>query len=219
MDTVTNPYSGVSITHGREFSITSLAAFDELMDNGIAVEYLNGEAPTGALIQSGYKVELDIVAMTWDGASTSTNIFAREKLSFIVGQDQVTRGLDAAMLKLCNGTKATIIVAPKLGYGENGINTIVPPNSHIVYDVTVTNAINASPKEYGMPAVGPEILLGLGNYDTDDVCLNQVELKVRGTHSLSHTITYAFTHLLTQGLYLKGASLMKSWHWPPKQWG
>ena len=57
---------------------------------------------------------------------------------------------------------------------------IVPPNSHVVYDVTVTNAFNASAKEYGLPAVGPEILLGLGNYDTEDSSRNQVGLKVPG---------------------------------------
>ncbi len=176
---MSHSYSDVSITQGREFSITSLAAFDELMDYGIAIEYPNNDVPTGSLIQTGYKVELDIIAMAWDGASTSTSVFANGKLSFVVGQDQVARGLDTAMLKLNNGAKATVIVVPKLGYGETGINNIVPPNSHIVYDVTVTNACNASPKEYGLPAVGPEILLGLGNYDVDDT-RNQVELKVPG---------------------------------------
>ena len=199
-DTMSHSYSDVNITQGREFSISSLAAFDELMDDGIAIEYPNNDVPTGALIQTGYKVELEVIAMAWDGASTSTSIFANGKLSFVVGQEQVARGLDAAMLKLCNGAKvtiythllthsspslltysrkATIIVVPKLGYGEKGINNIVPPNSHIVYDVTVTSACNASPKEYGLPAIGPEILLGLGNYDVDDTH-NQVELKVPG---------------------------------------
>jgi hypothetical protein len=57
---------------------------------------------------------------------------------------------------------------------------IVPLNSHVVYDVTVTNAFNASAKEYGLPAMGPEILLGLGNYDTEDSSRNQVGLKVPG---------------------------------------
>ena len=107
MDNITHSFGSVSVTQGREFSITSLAAFDELMDTGVAIEYPNNESPTGALIQAGYKVELDIVAMTWDGASTSTNVFANGKLAFIVGQDQVARGLDAAMLKLWNGAKVS----------------------------------------------------------------------------------------------------------------
>lgn len=108
LDNVTHSYRDVNITQGREFSITSLAAFDELMDYGIAIEYPDSDAPTGALIQTGYKVEVDVIAMAWDGASTSTSVFADGKLSFVVGQEQVARGLDAAMLKLCHGAKVAI---------------------------------------------------------------------------------------------------------------
>lgn len=45
--------------------------------------------------------------------------------------------------------------------------------------MTVTNAFNAPPNEYGLPAIGPEILLGLGNYDADET-RSQVELKAPG---------------------------------------
>eukprot|EP00597_Dinobryon_sp_UTEXLB2267_P015955 CAMPEP_0170107356 /NCGR_PEP_ID=MMETSP0020_2-20130122/5926_1 /TAXON_ID=98059 /ORGANISM="Dinobryon sp., Strain UTEXLB2267" /LENGTH=61 /DNA_ID=CAMNT_0010331869 /DNA_START=99 /DNA_END=284 /DNA_ORIENTATION=- len=43
--------------------------------------------------------------MTWDGASTVTTEFSSGTVSFIVGQDQVTPGLDLAVQQLKKGDK------------------------------------------------------------------------------------------------------------------
>ena len=51
----------------------------------------------------GHQVELDYSAFTWDGASTETTEFSSGSLSFLVGEEQVTSGLDLAVQQLKKG--------------------------------------------------------------------------------------------------------------------
>lgn len=51
----------------------------------------------------GHQVELECSAYTWDGASTETTEFSSGSLSFLVGEEQVTSGLDLAVQQLKKG--------------------------------------------------------------------------------------------------------------------
>jgi len=51
----------------------------------------------------GHQVELEYSAFTWDGASTETTEFSSGSLSFLVGEEQVTSGLDLAVQQLKKG--------------------------------------------------------------------------------------------------------------------
>jgi hypothetical protein len=141
----------------------TIEAFDSLCEEGYAIEVQSSGG--GAAVSSGMRVNLSCTAMTWDGATTEANVFCVGNLSFSVGESQVTAGLDESMVKLKVGDRAHIICGPAKGYGEAGCPPHVPPNSHVVYDVTVSSASAGSVE----PASGDALLLGSGIAKRSDV--------------------------------------------------
>ena len=117
----------------QSFSLKSLSAFDDLMENGISIEIEHRESESYPDIGNfryislillwdqnvylsviGLRVELDCTAMTWDGASTITNKFTSGRVGFIVGQDQITSGLDLAVQQLKKGDKVICLFCYRL---------------------------------------------------------------------------------------------------------
>lgn len=151
------------LREGRKFSITSLDTFDELMDDGIAVEWIsdenNNDISEDKLIKNGSIVVLDCCAMIWDGESVSTLILAEGPLVFTVGKKHVNKGLDIGIRRLKIGEKATIISSHLNAYGVEGLDIYgIPGSSHILYDITVNDVINNNKNSINSPN-GAEVLL------------------------------------------------------------
>jgi hypothetical protein len=148
----------VSGRQANTFSIRSLAAFDQLIELGVAVEVTNSSNPSTSTITNGMRVELDCTAMIWDGASTGTIDFSKGRIGFIVGAGQVTLGLDMAVLRLRVGDSATITCNPSMAYGMAGNPPAIPPNVYVVYKVDVLNAVPGD----GAGFTGPSEMLANG---------------------------------------------------------
>jgi len=147
-----------SVAVGEPFSIDSLEAFDELMNDGFCIER-KGAANAGKDIEPGMRVDLQCKAMTWDGAATVVHVFKEGIIGFTVGQDQVPAGLDEAVQRLHVGDEATITCSPQMAYGEAGQPPFVPPNSHVVYMIGVLMLEDGAADGRIAPATGPEELL------------------------------------------------------------
>ena len=57
--------------------------------------------------------------------------------SFRIGNGHVESGLEEAILLLHEGDKARLIMPPHLAYGLSGDNDKIPPQSTIIYDISV----------------------------------------------------------------------------------
>jgi hypothetical protein len=156
----------VRVNRGPTFSLKSLPAFDDLMSKGYAVEIKEKEKNSsssspvgrGASAGAGSLVEMSVHAMTWDGASTFTKTFANSKIKFIVGKhSQIPAGLQAAAQSLGVGQSATVTCAPSLAFGAAGNPPYVPPNSFVVFEITIQNV--SSPADPSMEADCPIELL------------------------------------------------------------
>merc|ERR1719468_969280 len=62
-----------------------------------------------------------------------------ETFDFQIGQGQVIDGWDQGLLGLCKGAKATLIVPPKFGYGEDGAGDDIPGGATLNFDVEVVD--------------------------------------------------------------------------------
>lgn len=119
----------VSASKRQSFSLKSLKAYDDLMENGISIEIESRESESSPdigvnlfplvyfpILQSlfffyfyfvfvvlGLTVELQCSAFIWDGASTDTTEFSNGIISFAVGEEKVTAGLDLAVQQLKAG--------------------------------------------------------------------------------------------------------------------
>ena len=61
-------------------------------------------------------------------------------LQFKVDAGQVIKGMDQAVMDMRAGGKRTIIIPPELGYGSRGAGGVIPPNSHLVFEIELLEA-------------------------------------------------------------------------------
>merc|ERR1712060_894750 len=67
-------------------------------------------------------------------------------LDFAVGTGQVIPGWDQGLLGLCKGAKATLVIPPDMGYGEDGAGDDIPGGATLNFDVEVVDITEAPPQ-------------------------------------------------------------------------
>lgn len=92
--------------------------------------------------KKGDFVSVKFTAYTWMPQTQEIVCFAdnlEEPLEFKVGSNTTVPGLQKAIQKMEKGQQCRVIIAPEQGYGEVGNPPKIPPNAHIVYDITLEN--------------------------------------------------------------------------------
>jgi len=64
-----------------------------------------------------------------------------EPIKFVVGNSEVIRGWDEGLLRMNEGSKATLIIPSALAYGERGGGEDIKPYSPLVFDVELVKVI------------------------------------------------------------------------------
>lgn len=114
--------------------------------------YVINEPGAGANVAAGQVVSMKYTGKTLDGRAFDSNIdtsighHGTDPLTFAVGQHQMIAGFDEGAALLKKGSKATLILPSKLGYGEQGPPNI-GPNAVLVFDVIVTDVKDAPKQE------------------------------------------------------------------------
>ena len=71
--------------------------------------------------------------------------------SFPVGRGKVIPGLDQGLVGLCKGSKAHIVIPPRLAYGDSGVpNSNVPGGATLRYDVEIVDIKKPSPNDFAL---------------------------------------------------------------------
>jgi FKBP-type peptidyl-prolyl cis-trans isomerase FkpA len=94
---------------------------------------------TGPKAAAGDTISVHYSGKTLSDGKEFDNSYQRNQpFSFPVGQGAVIPGWDEAMQMLAKGTKATLVIPSKLGYGEGGMpGSPIGPNAVLVFDVEV----------------------------------------------------------------------------------
>eukprot|EP00753_Platysulcus_tardus_P010382 PLAT2617.1.p1 GENE.PLAT2617.1~~PLAT2617.1.p1 ORF type:complete len:554 (+),score=174.90 PLAT2617.1:151-1662(+) len=131
----------------RKFQLTSLQAFDDMMDRGFSWE--PHDAGAGATAGDGDAVDVHYTMMLWDGAQTlvseleSTLWGSGEPMRLNVGSGQLPPGLDAGLRLMPAGASGMLTLTPEMAFGEDGCaERSVPPGAHLVFEMDVV-AIHA----------------------------------------------------------------------------
>lgn len=92
----------------------------------------------------------DYVKMRYVGKLLSGKIFdespKNEPFAFQIGKQQVIEGWDIALQKIRVGSKVTLYVPAKFGYGAAGIGDIIAPNTPLIYDIELLEVL--TPPQY-----------------------------------------------------------------------
>jgi FKBP-type peptidyl-prolyl cis-trans isomerase len=109
-------------------------------DSGVYV--ITQNPGTGRNIQKTDFVKINLTVSSIEGKKIFSTLDRNQPITFEYGQPFDTKGFDEAIGKMKNGSKATVVVPSKMGYGAKGRKDqtgvdIFTPYSPIVYDIEV----------------------------------------------------------------------------------
>ncbi len=99
----------------------------------------------------------DYVKIRYVGKLLSGKVFdespKNEPFAFQIGKQQVIEGWDIALQKIRVGSKVTLYVPAKFGYGVAGIGDIIAPNTPLVYEIELLEVLTAPQYEAHLRSV------------------------------------------------------------------
>ncbi|HLX11402.1 MAG TPA: FKBP-type peptidyl-prolyl cis-trans isomerase [Bacteroidota bacterium] len=104
---------------------------------GSGLSYIDMVEGTGASPQPGNSVTVDYTGYFLDGSIFDSSVKAGRPYTFSIGRHRVIAGWDEGIMTMKIGGKRKLIVPPELGYGSQGYPGAIPPNSTLVFDVTL----------------------------------------------------------------------------------
>eukprot|EP01012_Entosiphon_sulcatum_P045473 TRINITY_DN606_c0_g1_i1.p2 TRINITY_DN606_c0_g1~~TRINITY_DN606_c0_g1_i1.p2 ORF type:complete len:131 (+),score=39.51 TRINITY_DN606_c0_g1_i1:44-436(+) len=85
--------------------------------------------------KKGNKVKCHYVLTLLDGKEIDSSRKRGQPFEFTIGQGQVIRGWDEALLRFSKGQRAVLTIQPEWGYGARGAGGMIPGNSVLKFDV------------------------------------------------------------------------------------
>jgi FKBP-type peptidyl-prolyl cis-trans isomerase len=101
----------------------------------------------GAQPRPGDLVTVNYSGWLLDGALFDSSLRNGQPFSFILGQGRVIRGWDQGVAEMEVGGVYRLIIPPELGYGSAGAGATIPPDSTLVFDISVISSdpVQATP--------------------------------------------------------------------------
>jgi len=113
-----------------------------LADNNIKAQktasglyYTITKTGKGATPTKGKKVKVHYTGTLLDGTKFDSSLDRGQPFEFPLGEGQVIQGWDEGIALLNKGAKATLFIPSVLGYGAQGVGSIIPPFAVLKFDV------------------------------------------------------------------------------------
>ena len=105
------------------------------------LQYWDIVVGTGATAAPGSMVKVHYSGFLTNGQKFDSSRDRGQPFIFPLGAGQVIKGWDEAFALLKVGTVAQLIIPSTLAYGVNGNPPSIPPNSILVFNVTLVSAV------------------------------------------------------------------------------
>mmetsp|Transcript_28382 Transcript_28382/g.59929 ORF Transcript_28382/g.59929 Transcript_28382/m.59929 type:complete len:208 (-) Transcript_28382:202-825(-) len=93
-------------------------------------------------------MEGKFVTVGYTGRLMSNNKqFDSGSISFRIGERRVIPGWEQGLVGMKIGGKRTLRIPPQLAYGNRGAGEVIPPNSHLEFDVELKGIANGAVEE------------------------------------------------------------------------
>lgn len=87
-----------------------------------------GEAATGKILEVHYIGRLE------DGTKFDFSPDRERPFTFRLGTGDVIKGWDEGIAGMKVGGKRKVVIPPELGFGKQGVGSVVPPNAVLIYE-------------------------------------------------------------------------------------
>ena len=105
------------------------------------IEILFDKPGNGLKIQNHYKVKVNYRGLLENGIEFDSSFKRNEPFNFQIGIRQVILGWEEGLLGMNVGGKRTIKIPPSLAYGSKGAGDLIPPNSTLIFEIEILDAI------------------------------------------------------------------------------
>jgi len=100
------------------------------------LQYWDIKPGSGAEAKSGSKVKVHYTGWLTSGKKFDSSV-GSAPFDFTIGQGEVIKGWDEGLAGMKVGGKRQLKIPPQLAYGEDGHPQHIPPNSTLIFDVTL----------------------------------------------------------------------------------
>ena len=124
---------------GLKYKITQTGGGKKPVDGTTVYIHYAGFLEDGSLFDSSYE-EVNKTYGKFDANRASQNGY--QPFPFQAGKkDGLIPGFIEGLEKMNFGDKAVLFIPSKLGYGEKGAGNVIPPNSNIIFEVELLEAL------------------------------------------------------------------------------
>ena len=149
------------------------------------IEILKDIPGEGIEIKDHYKVKVNYKGTLENGIEFDSSYKRNQPFIFQIGLRQVIPGWEIGLKGMKIGGKRTIKIPPNLAYGDKGAGNLIPPNSTLIFEIEIIDAIPPSYKEVFPYQIKDKIKEG---YKIIDIRTLE-EIKKTGIIKKSLTIT------------------------------
>ena len=119
--------------------IFSISLSSSLYSNDI--EILQEEIGDGAEILEHYKIKANYIGKLENGEEFDNSYKSNKPIVFQIDLRQVIPGWEKGLIGMKVGGKRTIKIPPNLAYGSEGAGELIPPNSTLIFEIEIIDAI------------------------------------------------------------------------------
>jgi peptidylprolyl isomerase len=109
------------------------------------LQYADTVVGTGATPARGQTCVMHYTGWLWvngaKGAKFDSSLDRGEPFEFPLGMRQVIAGWDEGVATMQVGGKRTLLIPPRLGYGDRGAAGVIPPAATLLFEVELLRVV------------------------------------------------------------------------------